>query len=70
MQYSEHARHTESLLCAIKSSIAAIQNVSPANWPADGIFTEEIWSEPDAGPSVITKYAKSKTLAEKAAWEF
>ena len=31
-------------------------------------YTEEDWTDPD-GPHV-TPYAKSKTLAERAAWEF
>jgi len=56
--------------CVITSSIAAVRCVSPENWPADGIFTEAHWSEANGGPSVITMYSKSKTLAEKAAWDF
>ena len=56
--------------CIITSSASSIRFVRPENRPADGIFTEENWSETDAGPSVITMYAKSKTLAEKAAWDF
>ena len=34
------------------------------------IFTEKDWSDPNGRGSYITPYAKSKTLAEKAAWEF
>lgn len=33
-------------------------------------FTEEDWSDPDGKGGKITPYAKSKTLAEKAAWDF
>ena len=32
------------------------------------IYTEADWSDPNS-PKIAT-YAKSKTLAEKAAWEF
>lgn len=46
------------------SSFAAIGN-DPAN--PDGVFTEKNWSDPSAD---IGAYAKSKTLAERAAWEF
>lgn len=31
-------------------------------------FTEEDWTDPDGGD--VTAYAKSKTLAERAAWDF
>ena len=34
------------------------------------IFTENDWSDPNGRESYITPYAKSKTLAEKAAWDF
>lgn len=34
------------------------------------VFTEVDWSDPDGKGSPITPYAKSKTLAEKAAWDY
>lgn len=34
------------------------------------IFNENDWSDPDGKGGYITPYAKSKTLAEKAAWKF
>jgi dihydroflavonol-4-reductase len=34
------------------------------------VFNENDWSDPDGKGSYITPYAKSKTLAEKAAWKF
>lgn len=34
------------------------------------VFSENDWSDPDGKGGYITPYAKSKTLAEKAAWEF
>lgn len=34
------------------------------------VFDEDDWSDPDGKGSYITAYAKSKTLAEKAAWDF
>ena len=53
----------------VTSSIAAITGVSPENIPDDYTYTEEHWtdvnSEIGKGP-----YIKSKTLAEKAAWDF
>ena len=33
-------------------------------------FTETDWSDPEGKGGHITKYGKSKTLAEKAAWDF
>ena len=49
----------------LTSSFAAIGYGQPIT---EKPFTEENWTNPD-GPGV-TAYAKSKTLAEKAAWEF
>lgn len=49
----------------LTSSVAAIQYGRP---PRGKLFTEEDWTDPD-GPGV-TAYAKSKTLAERAAWEW
>lgn len=34
------------------------------------VFTEEEWSDPEGKGGKITPYAKSKTLAERAAWYF
>jgi len=48
----------------LTSSFAAIAYGHPAT---DQPFTEESWSNPDGD---ITPYAKSKTLAERAAWDF
>lgn len=48
------------------SSVASVMSgVSPQNGTA---FTEADWSDPD-GPGV-TAYSASKTLAERAAWDF
>ena len=49
----------------LTSSFAAI---GYGHAPTDQAFTEETWTDPD-GPN-ITAYVKSKTLAEKAAWDF
>jgi len=47
--------------------------MAPIIYPAeedypDGNFTEELWSNPEK--QGISPYAKSKVLAEKAAWDF
>lgn len=55
--------------CVVTSSCASIFNVASTDKPADGIFTEAHWSNPDR-PEGIDAYSKSKTLAEKAAWDF
>jgi dihydroflavonol-4-reductase len=47
------------------SSFAAIGYGVP---PRDQPFTEEDWSNPDGDG--VSAYAKSKTLAERAAWDF
>jgi nucleoside-diphosphate-sugar epimerase len=49
----------------VTSSFAAIGYGHP---PSDKPFTEESWSNPEGGD--ISPYAKSKTLAERAAWNF
>jgi dihydroflavonol-4-reductase len=50
----------------LTSSVAAVAiSVTPGNGKA---FTEEDWS--DADSPATTAYAKSKTLAERAAWAF
>jgi len=48
----------------ITSSSCVIEN--PAQMPEDRVFTEEMFSEPEGQQP----YMKSKTLAEKAAWDF
>ena len=55
--------------CVVTSSCASIFNVASTDKPANGIFTEAIWSNPDR-PEGMDGYSKSKTLAEKAAWDF
>ncbi|GFO48079.1 NADPH-dependent aldehyde reductase ari1-like isoform x2 [Plakobranchus ocellatus] len=47
----------------VTSSIAAVMDRAPR----EGIYTEEDWSIPEKQEFV---YEKSKTLAEKAAWDF
>jgi dihydroflavonol-4-reductase len=49
----------------ITSSFAAI---SYGNTPANGVFTETDWTNIDAPD--VHPYPKSKTLAERAAWDF
>lgn len=39
-------------------------------WTDGKVFDEQDWSDPEGKGCYITPYAKSKTLAEKAAWEF
>ncbi|HET8846705.1 MAG TPA: aldehyde reductase, partial [Ktedonobacteraceae bacterium] len=52
----------------LTSSFAAIGYGSK---PAQGqLFSEVDWSDPDSGEKSISAYAKSKTLAERAAWDF
>jgi nucleoside-diphosphate-sugar epimerase len=51
----------------VTSSFAAI-GYGHKSWEPSKVFTEKDWSNPDA-PSMTT-YAKSKTLAERAAWDF
>ena len=50
---------------SITSSIAAISGVNPVDAPE--IFTDDHWSIPEQQEGA---YAKSKTLAERAAWDF
>lgn len=50
----------------ITSSTAAVCDVRPAEKPQDGVFTESHWSVPE----IQSAYSKSKTLAERAAWNF
>lgn len=55
---------------AITSSIAAIRSVRPENWPADNTFDETYWSDTSPENTTISTYNTSKTLAERAAWDF
>ena len=57
--------------CVITSSIAAVVCPAKADAPdqATGCFDETIWSNPDR-PEGLGGYPKSKTLAEKAAWDY
>lgn len=50
----------------LTSSTVAIMYTAPRE--ADHIYTEVDWSDPERGN--ITPYIASKTLAERAAWEF
>lgn len=52
----------------ITSSVAAVICPMPADRPKDGLFDEKCWSH-EKSP-MIDPYYKSKTLAEKAAWDF
>lgn len=54
----------------ITSSIAAIRDQKPENWPADNTFDESFWSDTSPEHTTISTYNKSKTLAERAAWDF
>jgi dihydroflavonol-4-reductase len=61
------AAHTNGVnRVVLTSSAAAISSGLPAR--PDGSFNEDDWSDTDY-PG-ISAYAKSKTLAERAAWEF
>ncbi|XP_077988235.1 uncharacterized protein LOC144442737 [Glandiceps talaboti] len=50
----------------LTSSIAAICGSFDGNIDNNRIYSEKDWPNPD----IITPYEKSKTLAERAAWEF
>ncbi len=52
----------------LTSSFAAVAHGhGPSLW--DATFDESSWTDPDGGHDVLP-YVKSKTLAERAAWEF
>ena len=54
----------------ITSSVAAISATAKADKPPKGSgWTEAYWSNPDRAEG-MGGYTKSKTLAEKAAWEY
>lgn len=55
--------------CVVTSSVAAVMCPAAADRPADGVFNETHWTNNDR-PEGVTNYFKSKTLAEKAAWDF
>ena len=59
------ARDAKVKRVVMTSSFAAIGYGQP---PMDRPFTEEDWTDPDGDG--VSAYAKSKTLAERAAWEF
>ncbi|CAA3013543.1 cinnamoyl- reductase 1 [Olea europaea subsp. europaea] len=52
----------------VTSSISAI--VPSPNWPADVVKNEECWTDEEYCKQKGVWYPLSKTLAEKAAWEF
>ncbi|KAL2540908.1 NAD(P)-binding Rossmann-fold superfamily protein [Abeliophyllum distichum] len=52
----------------VTSSISAI--IPSPNWPADVVKNEECWSDEEYCKQKGVWYPLSKTLAEKAAWEF
>merc|ERR1712150_268515 len=56
--------------CVITSSVAAVRYVAADARPANNTYNEDHWSNPDLGKGGISTYSKSKTLAEKAAWDF
>jgi nucleoside-diphosphate-sugar epimerase len=59
------ARDAQVRRVVMTSSFAAIGYGTP---PADRPFSEEDWTNPDGDG--VSAYAKSKTLAERAAWDF
>lgn len=55
--------------CVITSSVAACQNMASTEKPANRTFNESHWSDPNR-PEGMSAYTKSKTFAERKAWEF
>ena len=53
----------------ITSSVSAVQSMAKTDKPANCTFNESHWSNPDK-PEGTSGYVKSKTLAERAAWDF
>lgn len=53
----------------ITSSLISVAGVQDIDFPDDGVFTEENWTDVTS-PGGKQAYAKSKTLAEKAAWDY
>ena len=55
----------------ITSSIAALAVPSKEDYPPNGIWDESIWTDVSASNAGgVSAYRKSKTLAERAAWDF
>ena len=55
--------------CVITSSISACQNPASTDKPADRVFNESHWSNPDR-PEGLGLYHVSETKAERAAWDY
>ena len=53
----------------VTSSIASILDTHPDKTPDDDVYNEDHWSDPDR-PGGMSAYAKSKVMAEKAAWDY
>ena len=47
---------------------SAANAASPSSYATEGVTDERLWTDPD-DPSLI-RYRRSKTLAERAAWDF
>src|SRR5262249_25084771 len=47
---------------------SAANAASPSSYAADGITDESLWTDPD--DRTLIPYRRSKTLAEKAAWDY
>lgn len=50
------------------TSIAAANAASPSSYASEGVTDEMLWTDPN-DPTLIP-YRRSKTLAERAAWDF
>jgi nucleoside-diphosphate-sugar epimerase len=57
--------------CVITSSCASIAAMAATDKPDPeiGFYDENCWSNPER-PEGLASYVKSKTLAEKAAWDY
>ena len=47
-----------------------MRSVQKKDWPASNTFDESFWSDTSPENTDISTYNTSKTLAEKAAWDF
>ena len=56
--------------CVVTSSGSAIVNVAKTDAPEDNLYDETFWSNLDRPEGGVSDYTKSKTLSEKAAWNF
>lgn len=65
----EGAKAAGAKRIVITSSCASVMAMDPKDRPADNKFNETHWSNPDR-PGGLQPYTRSKTLAEKAAWDF